>query len=61
MVCILDSDSALNLAYNKTLVDWSRDMVNFNFLEKSLATFFWDIGQYVYCNGLLTRLWRAFK
>ena len=83
---------ALKLAYNrnelfKTLHYWSRDMLNFGFLDKGLGvvspTHFvydfstkmflmlysinwpnfivfssWYIAQYVFCNYLLTRLWR---
>ena len=78
------------LAYNrnklfKTLHYWSRDMLNFDFLDKdlgivspahcvydfstkmflllysinwaNLVPFTWDIGQFVYYNCLLTRLW----
>ena len=42
---------ALNLTYNKnklykSLDYWSRDMLNFDFLDKGQGIFF-DIGQYV--------------
>ena len=63
LVCLLINDRVTSLpnSFSDWLLEENISLVMFYYLTKFhclVAFTSWDIGQYVYCNYLLTRFWR---